>query len=384
MKLCIVTSHPIQYQAPWFRELAKRCELKVFFAHQPDAAQQGEGFGKAFEWDVDLLAGYDSEFLRNVSRSPGSGHFGGCDTPEIGAKLRAGGFDAVILNGWYLKSYLQALWACKRAGIPVLVRGDSQLGTPRSRVKQWLKEPVYRWLLGRPDGFLTVGQRNREYLRHYGVPEARIFPAPHFVDNEWFAARAAVADRGAIRERWGVPTDGMAVLFAGKFQEKKRPLDLVRAVAALPAAERPHLVFVGSGALEESLRGEAARAGVAAVFPGFLNQSELPGAYAAADVLALPSGSETWGLVVNEAMACGTPAVVSDACGCAPDLIIPGETGFVHPPGDVAALADRLREVWKRKRAGHDWTPVLARKMNDYSVDACASGTMAAVRAVMK
>src|SRR6266481_4412295 len=83
MRLGILTSHPIQYQAPWFRALAKETDLEVFFAHQPDAAQQGNGFGTAFQWDVDLLSGYQHRFLKNVAKKPSASRFIGCDTPEI-------------------------------------------------------------------------------------------------------------------------------------------------------------------------------------------------------------------------------------------------------------------------------------------------------------
>jgi glycosyltransferase involved in cell wall biosynthesis len=117
-----------------------------------------------------------------------------------------------------------------------------------------------------------------------------------------------------------------------------------------------------------------------ASFPGFKNQSELPAYYAAADVLVLPSESETWGLVVNEAMACGLPAIVSDAVGCAPDLIEEGKTGFTYPVGDVDALAGRLAALAEMKLAGHDFAPALAEKMRVYSVEAAVRGTVEAVQ----
>src|SRR5665213_3225479 len=179
MHLGILTSHPIQYQAPWFRALAEETELEVFFSHRPDAAQQGNGFGKAFNWDVDLLSGYRHRFLKNVAKRPSSSRFFGCDTPEIkdiicGTEPTDPGpqttklFDAFIVNGWHLKSYWQAVRACRHARIPVLVRGDSQLLTPRSRLKRMAKSIVYRHLLRQFGGFLAVGQRNHEYLDHYG------------------------------------------------------------------------------------------------------------------------------------------------------------------------------------------------------------------------
>lgn len=427
MRLGILTSHPIQYQAPWFRELAKMVELEVFFAHQQSAVEQGKaGFGVAFEWDVDLLSGYRHRFLKNVSAHPSVAAYSGCDTPEIaeildphpegctcshthessaGHSAHVSRFDAFIVCGWYLKSFRQAMQACHAVGIPVLVRGDSQLGTPRSAIKRLLMQLRQRWLLRQFDGFLSVGQRHREYLEHFGVPSEKIFFAPHFVDNEWFAAKAAEVrgKRSEVRRRWNIPDDAFCVLFSGKFMALKRPLDLVKAARLVLADGRLphiHLLFAGSGELGAELRAGCrvmhdaehenmaiTRQGGLSVLPpasfaGFLNQSEIPSAYAAADVLVLPSESETWGLAVNEAMACGRPAIVSDAVGCAPDLIEEGATGFTYAVGEVSQLAEQLAMLAAKCRSGHSFATALATKMNKYSVNVAARGTLDALRTV--
>jgi glycosyltransferase involved in cell wall biosynthesis len=243
------------------------------------------------------------------------------------------------------------------------------------------KELVYPRLLGLFDGFLYVGRRNHDYLRHYGLAEERLFFSPHCVDNDWFAARAD-AEREARRERVGGVAGIKSVLFAGKLVERKRPLDVIRALA-LAAAQgcRAQAVFVGAGELEDSLRREAAGSGVPAIFHGFQNQSRMPALYAASDLLVLPSDhQETWGLVVNEAMACGTPAVVSDAVGCGPDLIDPGRTGAVFRLGDVTALAGAIQSTLALETSSvrrH-----LREKMADYSPAATARGIIGGAAAL--
>jgi glycosyltransferase involved in cell wall biosynthesis len=334
MRLGFLISHPIQYYAPIFRELAKACDLTVYFAHrQTGEGQASAGFGVA--WDVDLLAGYRSRFLTNVARQPSTDRFGGCDTPDIGKEIADGRFDAFVVPGWGLRSYLQAVRACRRARVPVLVRGDSQLPGKRSAAVRLVKALAYPRMMRRFDGYLYVGQRSRAYFEHYGARPSRLFFAPHCVDNDAF---------GAARRTSRSPGERARLLFAGKLIERKRPLDLIRAAALLQGGgARIEVAFAGSGELEVELKRAAKEAGLGAVFHGFVNQSALPATYAAADMLVLPSDSrETWGLVVNEAMACGLPAVVSDAVGCGPDLIEEGATGAVFPLGDIAALADAI------------------------------------------
>lgn len=380
MRLGVLTTHPIQNHAPVFRELARLCDLKVFYAHrQTPEGQAQAGFGVAFDWDVDLLSGYDSTFLNNRSRRPATNRFFGCDTPEIGETVERGGFDAFLVTGWGVRSYWQAVRACRRRGVPVLIRGDSQLAERRNLPLRLAKELVYPRLLRSFDGFCYVGRRNHDYLRHYGLPEDRLFFSPHCVDNEVFAAKAETARRASR----GVGAAKL-VLFAGKLVERKRPLDLVRALTLIAQNGcRTKAVFVGSGELEDSLRREAASSGVAATFCGFQNQSRMPAVYAMADLLVLPSDhQETWGLVVNEAMACNVPAVVSDAVGCGPDLIEAGRTGAVFPLGDVAALAEAIRSTLALPPDAvrrH-----LREKMAAYSPAAAAQGILQGAKALVR
>jgi glycosyltransferase involved in cell wall biosynthesis len=359
-RLAVVASHPVQYQAPWFRALAQSCDLTVWYCHRQTAEEQGSaGFGHAFEWDVPLLDGYRFEWLNNVAARPGVSSYAGCDTPELRERLAEGRFDACIVNGWYLKSYLQAISACRALGIRVLVRGDSHLRGDRSALTRVVKYLPYRWLLRRIDAHLFVGLANYEYLRHYGVPESRLFFSPHFVENERFAAAASAAkqsgEAAALRARWRAGPHDTLFLFAGKLIEIKRAQDFVGALANA-ARLNPQIrgVIVGSGPDEAALRSLVDRERAPVAFAGFSNQSEMPSCYAAADCLVLPSRTESWGLVVNEAMATGIPAIVSDRVGSALDLIEEGVTGFSYAAWDVPALTGKLQAMHHLLTAGRE------------------------------
>lgn len=381
MRLAVLTSHPIQYYAPIFSELARRMDVVVYFAHKATPEQQAAaGFGTAFDWDVDLLSGYAHEFLRNAARDPGVHHFGGCDTPEIAAKLKRNGFDALLVTGWNLKTYWQGVLAAKQNGIRVLVRGDSHLDTPRAFAKRALKRLAYPPLLSLFDAALYVGQRNLAYWRAYGYPERRLFFSPHCVDVDFFAARATEAARQQLRSRLGIAPEKPAALFAGRLVPFKRPLDLIKAARLVrDDGVDLHVLVAGSGELETEIAAAARAEGVPIHMLGFQNQSDMPAAYAASDVVVLPSsGEETWGLVANEALACRRPIIVSDEVGCAPDLADNDSTGRSVPMGDTIALSKAIKHTLEKPASANDFETTNAR----HSVAAAAKGVEDAINAL--
>jgi glycosyltransferase involved in cell wall biosynthesis len=371
----------VQYYGPLFRALARQTDLHVFFAHRASPAEQARaGFATPFEWDVDLTSGYAHSFLENVAREPGTGRFAGCDTPSIGRHLRAGRFHALLLTGWHLKSYLQGTLAAKRLGIPVMVRGDSQLETSRSPLKRALKALLYPWLLRFFDAALYVGTRSHAYYTHYGFPADRLFFSPHCIDTDWFAARATDAERQRLRSLCNVAPETSILLFAGRLVPFKRPVDLVFAAAKCRARGlEADVMIAGSGALERDLRVAAERSGVRLHLLGFCNQTEMPAAYSAADCLVLPSdGRETWGLVANEALACGRPIIVSDACGCAPDLAGEGSVGRAFPVGNPEALADAIGDFM----ASPPSASAIAALSRAHSIEAAITGIRSAAERI--
>lgn len=382
LRIVAVATHPIQYHAPWFRALvAEGAKLHVLFALLPDARVQGAGFGRSFSWDGPVLHGYDWTALPQTRAHPSLGDFLGLRSRGVGRALAELAPDVVLLTGWNALPLVQALRAAVQLGIPTVVRGESNALQPRSA----LKATGHRVLLSLYDAFVGIGQANRAFYEERGVPADRIFDGGYFVDEEHFLAAAEQERplRDEHREGWGIPASACCFLFAGKLQEKKRPLDFVRALAAAahaaPAAV--HGLVVGAGDLEADVRAEAASLGAPVSFAGFLNQGEIGRAYAASDVLVLPSDwGETWGLVVNEAMLFGLPAVVSDRVGCGPDLVESGRTGFVSPFADVGALAATMirlaREPQEREAMGRR----ACETVRGYSPRRGALATLAAAR----
>lgn len=383
LRLVFVTSHPIQYQVPVFRHLAARDDLNflVLFAMLPDAAAQGAGFGVAFEWDLPLLEGYSYGVLENVSPQPGVTSFRGCDTPDIYAQFQHLRPDAVVVNGWVVKTCLQALWACKRLGIPCIVRGEANDIRPRA----WWKRALQRQLVRQYAAVLPIGSANHDFYGRRGVAEEAMFDALYCVENERFAGvKEDTAKRSELRKRWGIPEDGFSFLFCGKFETKKHPVELLEAFGkATRSTTSMHLLMVGDGELRHRCEMMARQEKLSVTFAGFLNQRKIVEAYAASDMLVLPSDhGETWGLVVNEAMACGLPAIVSDQVGCAEDLIEEGVTGWTFPFGEWEKLPGLLTRAAGRPGAAKTMSEACRSRIARYSPAAAAEGIVKAAQYV--
>ena len=267
------------------------------------------------------------------------------------------------------------------------MRGDSHLHTPRSRLKKLAKSVAYRRFIPRFDACLAAGQWSREYFLYYGARPERIFFVPHAVDSERIAAecRRWEPTRSELRTQWGLDEKAVVLVFAGKFIERKRPMDFVHAIdrAARKGAAVQGLM-VGDGPLRADCE-DFVRAHRSPIrFTGFLNQSQIVAAYVASDLLVLPSdGTETWGLVVNEAMACGRACIVSNRVGCGPDLIRPGQTGARYPVGDVHALAALMIDLVKYPSRLVTMGTHAQNRIKQYSVQAAVDGLTECLAAVV-
>jgi glycosyltransferase involved in cell wall biosynthesis len=387
-RLTVAMTHPVQYYSPWFRYIADNApqiRLTAVYATVPTPEQQGVGFGVSFDWDTSLLDGYEYVQVRAARRGDylHSDRFFGLSVRGMGDAVTATRPDIVLVPGWYSLTLVAVLATCRKLGIPTLYRGDTQLSSARDGLKSLLWEIKTRAVLRLFKSFLTVGKRNRDYLKHFGVPDSQIFFAPHCVDNDLFRNSSEAAHtsegRARIRTSLGVPVDDFVVLFVGKLTQRKRPWDVVSAAARL--GERVTTLIVGSGSEEGRCREEAAEHGSRVVFAGFINQSRLGEVYGAADVCVLPSATEneTWGLVVNEALAAGTPCIVSDLVGCGPDLILPDVTGNTFRSGDVAGCATALLRIRDAVAHGHDFSSDCRQTVEGYSFRAATDGLIQAV-----
>ena len=333
-KLAIISTHPIQYNAPWFQLLAKRksIEIRVFYTwSQAENAVKDHTFGKDIIWDIPLLEGYNYEFVENVSKKPGSHHFYGIECPTLIGRIEKYKPDALLFFGWNFKSHLYAIYYFKRK-IPVWFRGDSTLLNENGIYKTKLRRIFLKRLYSYIDKALYVGEANKSYFLKHGLLDEQLVYAPHAIDNDRFREADQKKQKTKIEE-WRKELNyreaDIVVVFAGKFEAIKQPKFLIEAVqkSNLQRSMPIKLLMVGNGPLESNLKKFAENDANIQFLP-FQNQTKMPLVYRLGSLLCLPSLSETWGLVVNEAMASGKPVIVSNKVGCAANLVKHGENGY--------------------------------------------------------
>lgn len=348
MKLAVIVTHPIRYYIPLFRLLDSRglVQLKVFYTFGDTLLQtkkyRPENWEKN-EPDLPLFDGYDYEFVPNTAKRKSTFRFNGIKNPTLIEQIEAWSPSAVLVMGWNFSSHLKALRHFK-GKIPVYFRGDSTLLDDHQLpfYRQALRHIVLKWVYRHIDKAFYVGTHNKDYYKKAGLKEDQLVFAGHAIDNARFTnAPGADATALELRRQLGLKATDFIFLFAGKFQHQKNPLLLLNAFKR-SAIKDAHLVFIGAGPLANTLKASA---------QGYPNihfipmqpQSKMPAVYRLGDVFILPSNTDTWGLVINEALACSRAVIVSDRTGCAADLIKNGHNGYVVQSGDDKHLAELLQ-----------------------------------------
>ncbi len=355
-KIAIVTTHPIQYYAPLFKLLSKSIELKVFYTWGEDSLEKYDpGFGKKVEWDVPLLEGYDYQYMENTSKEPGSHHFKGIKNPRIVKELLDYNPSSILVIGWGYDSHLKVLKYFK-GKIPLYFRGDSTLldnyqSGLLGSIKNVLRRFFLIWIYSHVDKVFYVGTESKLYFKWALIQESQLVFSPHSIDNTRYIID--YSDKAnELRASLSISSSDRVILFAGKFEIKKNPLLLLNSFLKA-TTENIHLVFIGNGEEENKLKKIAKESSKSSFirFVSFQNQSMMPIWYQMADVFCLPSKGpgETWGLAVNEAMACGKVIIVSDKVGCANDLVRDGINGWIFGSDNQQDLQEKIENIPKKE-----------------------------------
>ena len=350
-RLAIISTHPIQYNVPWFRRLAAQegIEVCVFYTwHADENAKYDPDFNRAIAWDIPLLNGYDHQLVapRPTVKQKTFWNL----NSDITEPIEAWGADAILVMGWNYRSHLSAMRYFS-GRIPVYFRGDSTLLDAQNGIRRRLRKIFLRHVYSYVDTAFFVGINNYDYFQKYGLNKTQLTFAPHAVDNHRFSSDAMTHETEANqwRSSLGISADSVVFLFVGKLIQKKSPDLLLRAFQKLSPKTKQHLIFVGDGGCKFDLEKQASNA-INVHFVPFQNQSRMPVVYRLGDVMCLPSAGpgETWGLAVNEAMASGRTVIVSDKVGCARDLVSEESTGYIHKANSIESLHLAMQRCCER------------------------------------
>jgi glycosyltransferase involved in cell wall biosynthesis len=353
-KIAYLVSHPIQYQAPMLKYIAKNinADLEVLFLS--DMSVKGytdREFNQRVLWDTPLLEGYNFKFLKTFGYKNKTTFFSPVCL-NIFSVMKNGNYDYIWLHGWGSINNILAIFFAKKLKIKVLLRGESGIHMPQgSPLKAYFKKIVLNYLFKKVHYFLAIGSMNANFYKFYGVESSKILVMPYAVDNVFFQEKSKFykGQTEYIKKILNIECNAKIILYASKLTRRKNSLDLLMAYSKLIkniSQNQPYLLIVGSGELEKELKHYVKKLALNRVkFLGFVNQSELPKYYELCDVFVLPSSEEQWGLVINEVMNHSKPVIISDEVGCGPDLVEDKVNGYIFKCGDIDHLELCLRKT---------------------------------------
>lgn len=391
-KLAVLTSHPIQYQAPLFKKLVQHPEidLMIYFCSDYGVTEKIDpGFGVAFKWDIPLLDGYKYKFLKNYFFNPSGERLWLSINPGIIKELWKEQYDAILIHGYVSITSWLTFFGAWVTRTPIIFRGETVLQVNQSRWRQTIKRIILPKFFRRIKAFLPIGTRSKEFYQHYGVSEKQMFLTPYSVDNDYFFAQSEKwhTEKMKIMEEIGASGRIPIILYVGKIYGAKGegPLHLLKAFEKTQKHLEATLIFVGDGKEKVILEAYVQKEGIKNVyFLGFKNQSELPKYYSIADIFVLPSLSETWGLAINEAMCYGLPIITTDAVSASVDLIHHGENGFIYPFGDINTLAAYLDKLIANPEKRQNMGKLSLEIISSWNYDACVEGILHALEFVKR
>ncbi len=379
-KIGIFVTHPVQYHVPIWRTLSAKEGIEstvYYFSDHGVTDKIDRDFGLSFQWDGNLLDGYQSEFL---SRSPIE-KVANCRIKNLRSHVTHRKVDWVLLHGYMHAFARQLLQNKKSLHYKIMLRGEFCDLSQRLGVKRVLREFYLKWFYSHVDAFCYVGKKSLTHLRERGIQDVRLFFSPYNVDSELFEHQSKAKTREERRKALGILPNQTVVLFSGKMIDRKQPMMMVELAKRFQNNNELVTIMLGDGPLFERVKVELTDLvrQRKVILPGFVNQSGLGEYFGAADFLVFPSKYDTWGLVVNEAMQFGLPCFVSDKVGCADDLIVEGQSGHVFEWDNFPKLVGLVERALADKTQLRIMGSFAREKIRAYSGEAATQGILRAL-----
>ncbi len=367
-KIAIITTHPIQYQIPLFKKFNKyKIKADVFFAstHGLSSKIADSEFSLKFNWDTykNPLKGYKSYFSKNQKNTIFDFNLSFKNLEKI---LKRNHYDAILIFGWNKTLYLKAFLIAKKLGIKTILRVETNLNSKISLIKKYLKFCILKVYLKFFDYFLYIGSLNKDFYSFHGVPKKKLYYAPYFVENSFFEKNL---NKKNLRKKLNLKNKKI-VIFVGKLIDRKNPHDFLKLAHKFQNNKRIHFLIIGSGELNFYCKNFINSHKLKNIsMLGFLNQKKIREVYSISDLLILTSKYETWGLVVNEAMASGVPVIATKESGATKDLIESGVTGYSYNCGNIKELFSHFNKIILNRKKLKTMKKNVKKKIKKFTSD---------------
>ena len=347
-RLAIITTHPIQYQIPLFKKLKKRgIDTHVYFGskHGLNSKDIDHEFNIKFNWKIkkSLVSNYISFFSKKQKYSIDDFRLSFKNLENYFKKNK---YDAILIFGWNKVIYWKAFFLAKKLNIKTILRVETNLKSKISPIKKILKLYILKFIFKFIDKFLYIGILNKSFLIKHGVDKKKLLSSPYCVDNSFFQIKKN--NKNKIKKKFGL-TKKKVILFVGKLIERKNPIEFLKLAKNFKNEKNLFFVMIGNGNLIEQCKNFVQDNSLKNVsIAGFKNQDEIKDYYSISDLLILTSKYETWGLVINEAMASGLPVIATKQCGASEEIIKKNKLGYVYDCNNYSELLKRFKSFLKK------------------------------------
>lgn len=341
IKVAVISNVPTPYRLPIFERLGKHpsLDLKVYFCSKRSAER---------DWELTLGNNFRYKILADAPRS----HHHALSSYQVNFRivreLSREKFDIIIIAGYNNFPHQVAISWCLLTNTPYLIHSESHHLDERKRWMKFLKRIFLTFIISRTAACFATGTYSRNYLISYGAHPERVFILPNTPDIVYFRKQSALyrSEREELKKQLGI-SDKIVIIYVGRLVTIKGVEYLLKAYNRLRLKRNNLcLLLVGDGVLMGSLQKTCQIEKIDDVhFIGFKQIDELPLYYGIADIFVLPSIKEPWGVVVNEAMACGLPVIVTRKVGASADLVRPGKNGFIIRERNVDDLCEALEQL---------------------------------------
>lgn len=356
INLAIITTHPIQYQIPLFKELSKLRRFKSYVFYATDLGvnkkKKNKDFNLNFSWNIRMLSGYKFFFSKNNIWN--SWFLSFANLSEHLSRIKC---NYILILGWNKAIYYQAIFYAIKKKIPIFLRAENNLDIEQNFLKKLLKIIIFPFFFLLFDKIFYIGKLNKIFYLFYGVKKNKLISTPYFVDNNFFYQK-----KKKYKKLFNI-------LFVGTFIDRKRPFDILKIAKILEDYKNIKFILAGSGPALLNCQKWAKKNSLHNVdFRGFQNQIQMKKIYRKAHILVNSSSYETWGLVVNEAMSSRLPCIITNKTSCAADLIKNGKTGYIYKVNDLISLKKHILKIYNNKKLYLKMSSNSNNKIKEYTV----------------